>query len=142
MTAQEITDQLQRIAAADDFDAASAPLADAWSSAGAGLETVEPILRFMEEHPTIDFGMPGPLVPFVERFYRKGYEEKLIESIQRRPTAQTVLMLNRLINGAEAPDARQRLIATMERARLNPQVDDLALEKMDRFLERLSHQPS
>src|SRR5574338_93795 len=99
MTAKDIRDQLLRISTADDFAARSAELTDVWSSAGAGLETVEPVLQFMEEYPAIDFGMPGALVHFVERFYRKGYEEKLVESVQRKPTSVTVWMLNRVING-------------------------------------------
>ena len=138
MTAQEITDQLQRIVSTDDFAARSAELTDAWSSAGAGLEIVEPVLRFMEEHPAIDFGMPGALVHFVERFYGKGYEEKLIESVQRKPTSVTVWMLNRIINGTKPPDVRQRLIAMMGQARLNPLADQNALQMVDRFLARLS----
>ena len=28
---------------------------------GAGIETVEPVLRFMETHASMDFGAPGPL---------------------------------------------------------------------------------
>ena len=58
-----------------------------WSSKSVGPEALEPILHFMGEHPKIDFGVPGPLVHFVETFYRIGYEEKLIESVQRKPTS-------------------------------------------------------
>ena len=138
MTAQEIIDQLQHISSPDDFAVRSAELTDAWSSAGAGLETVEPILRFMEEHPPIDFGMPGTLVHFVERFYGKGYEEKLVESVRRKPTSVTVWMLNRVINGTKAFDVKQRLIATMGQARVNPPADQSALQMADRFLARLN----
>jgi hypothetical protein len=138
MTAQEITDQLQRIASADDFPARSAELTQAWSSAAVGLETVEPIMRFMEGHPATDFGAPGPLVHFVERFYRKGYEEKLVESVQRKPTSLTVWMLNRIINGTQASDVKQQLVATLERVRLNPLADQDAIQRANHFLERLS----
>ena len=142
MTRKEITDQLQRIASADDFAVRSAELTDAWSLAGLGDETIEPILRFMEQHPAIDFGMPGPLVHFLEQFYGKGYEEKLIESVQRKPTATTVWMLNRVINGTNAPQVKQRLIATMEGARANPLADQNTLQRVHRFLERLAHEPT
>ena len=120
MKAQEIKTQLQSIASADDFAARSLALTDAWSTAGAGPEVVEPVLQFMEEYPVIDFGTPGPLIHFLERFYGQGYEDKLILSIQRRPTSHTLWMLNRLVNGARSPDLRQRLIALMERATINP----------------------
>jgi hypothetical protein len=62
---------------------------------------IEAILQLMEKYPDADFGMPGPLVHFVELFSEKGYEEKLVESIKRCPTQHTVWMLNRVINGVE-----------------------------------------
>jgi hypothetical protein len=61
---------------------------------------VEPILNIIEQNPTIDFGSPGPFVHFIEKFYGNGYEEMLIQSIERFPTFHTVWMLNRLINGS------------------------------------------
>ena len=41
-------------------------------------DLVEPILEIIESNPNVDFGMPGDLVHFVEKFYKKGYEELLI----------------------------------------------------------------
>src|SRR5271157_2404854 len=117
MTAEEIASQLQRIAATDDFAASSAKLAESWSSAGAGIEVVEPILRFMEEHQAIEFGMPGALVHFIEHFYGKGYEEKLVESVERKPTAHKVWMLNRVINGARKPETKRPFVTAMEHVR-------------------------
>ena len=136
MTAQEISNQLQGIALADDFAERTAELTENWSSAGVGIEAVEPILQFMEQHPAIDFGTPGPLVHFVEQFYGKGYEEKLIESVQRKPVAHTVWMLNRIINGTKLPDLKERLLATMTQAKVNPLADQAALQLVNRFLER------
>jgi hypothetical protein len=138
MTHQEITDQLDRIASANDFPAQSAELTAAWFSAGIGIESVEPVLRFMERYPTINFGAPGPLVHFVERFYASGYEERLTESIYRKPTPLTIWMLNRIINATKLHDIKDRLIALMENARRNPLADQKSLEMIDRFLERLS----
>jgi hypothetical protein len=66
-----------------------------------GIEAVEPFLQLMERHPLVDFGVPGAIVHFVERFYKKGYEELLVKSIKRKPTMHTVWMLNRIINGSE-----------------------------------------
>lgn len=68
---------------------------------GVGIEAVTPLLELMERHPMDDFGMPGAIVHFVERFYKNGYEELLIESVKRRPTMHTVWMLNRVMNGSE-----------------------------------------
>ena len=59
---------------------------------------IEWILHFMEENPKIDYGMPGPLVHFMEKKYKKGYEKLLLESIKRKPTEHTVWMLNEKSN--------------------------------------------
>jgi hypothetical protein len=138
MTTGTISAQLQRIASADDFSALSAELAEAWSTSGAAVDTVDPILQFMEQHPDLDFGMPGALVHFVERFFGKGYEGKLVESIQRKPTSTTVWMLNRVINGTKSPDAKQWLIAVMKGAAQNPATDQQTRQLVSHFLARLS----
>jgi hypothetical protein len=138
MNVQEISHQLQRIALDSEFPARSAELTHKWSSTGVGIEAIEPILRFMEEYPAIDFGAPGPLVHFIERFHGKGYDEKLVESVRRKPTSLTVSMLNRLINGTNASDAIQRLVTIMESVRFNPLADQVAIELANRYLERLS----
>ncbi|WP_218276409.1 hypothetical protein, partial [Pseudomonas sp. FW305-BF6] len=54
------------------------------------IDAVDPILLLIEQNPNIDFGSPGPLVHFVEQFFGKGYEQKLVQSIQRCPTSHTV----------------------------------------------------
>lgn len=138
MNPEEVFDRLEDIAALDDFAARSSELADAWSQSEDGFEAVEPILQFMELHPSLDFGMPGPLVHFVERYYGRGYEQKLFDSISRRPTNHNVWMLNRVINGTKDPSIRQRLIEILKRARDNPVTDENARSLANRFLSRLS----
>jgi hypothetical protein len=64
-------------------------------------DAIEPILRLMECYPDVHYGNPGSLVHFIEKYHKKGYEEKLIESLFRKPTVHTLWMLNRLINGSE-----------------------------------------
>src|SRR5437660_5059859 len=135
MTAEEVIDQLDRIACKQDFPAHSAELVDAWRSAGAGPEVVDPILHFMESHPHINFGSPGTLVHFIEGFY--GYERKLIESVKRRPTRCTAWMLNRVINDTEEQHMREFLIAMLEQAELNPLADDRTRSLISQFLVRL-----
>ena len=68
------------------------------------LDSVQPLLQLMERHPLTYFGSPGEIVHFVEKFYKKGYEEKLISSLKRMPTVHTIWMLNRIINGADNPE--------------------------------------
>src|SRR4051794_39753514 len=101
MQSGDVRDQLSRIASSDDMLSEQYGLTDEWNAAGVRVESVEPILRFMEDHPDLDYGMPGPLVHFAERFHRKGYESKLVESVERKPTSHTLWMLNRLTNGTD-----------------------------------------
>lgn len=138
MEPHDISDQLEHIAVRSDFPTRSAQLTEEWLSAGIGLVAIEPVLRFMESHPGIDFGQPGALVHFVERYFGQGYEGKLIESIERKPTPHTVWMLNRVVNGTEASDQRQRYVGVLERARLNPMADEAARKQISHFLGRLS----
>jgi hypothetical protein len=140
MMPREITDQLQAIASASDFEWQSGVLTAAWISAGADLETVEPILQFMEEHPKIDYGVPGPLVHFMEGIHGRGedgrgYDEMVIESVRRLPTAHTVWLLNRIVNATKVPDERTRLIEVMSQAKLNPKTDEETLANIDLFLD-------
>ena len=138
MTSKDIFEQLEAIASADDFASSATELIETWSTADVDVESVEPILRFMEEHPTLDYGMPGPLVHFIEEFYLKGYEEKLIESVSRKPTMMTVWMLNRVLNGTEEPAIRQPLVRAMRLAASNPKANRATLERIQGFLERLN----
>jgi hypothetical protein len=133
----QIADQLEQIASADDFAFESEALVEQWTSMDIGVEAVEPILQFIEKYPSIDYGAPGALAHFVETFYKRGYEEKLLESICRRPTQHTIWMLNRLINGTKDPVEKQRYVTVMAQAKSNPTADQLTVDSINEFLTRL-----
>ena len=82
----------------------------------------------MERHPLTDFGRPGPIVHFVERFYKKGYEEELLLSLKRMPTLHTVWMLNRLINGTDQAEVYLNLLKEIsENASYDKEIREEAL---------------
>ncbi len=116
------------------FELVTSELTDAWTARGVGIEAVEPVLRFMELHPSVEIGSPGPLVHFVERLRDDGYVELLVESIARRPTEHTVWMLSRAILAATEPSARKELVQVMERARDSPMSDPGVVEDAKMFL--------
>lgn len=66
-------------------------------------ELVEPILEIISANPMVEFGMPGDLVHYVERFYKNGYEELLIASVRKKPTAHNIWMVHRCYNDIENP---------------------------------------
>ena len=61
-------------------------------------DLVAPILDFISKNPKVDFGSPGYLVHFVERFYHQGYEDLLIEVVGKSPTLHNIWMLHRCCN--------------------------------------------
>lgn len=80
-----------------------------------------------------DFGMPGAIVHFVERFYKNGYEELLIESVKKRPTIHTVWMLNRVMNGSENKnDYLEIMKEVTERSDVEEAIKSSASKFMDR----------
>ena len=66
-------------------------------------ELVAPILEIIADNPSVDFGMPGELVHFVEQFYKNGYEELLIASVSEIPTPHNIWMLHRCYNDINNP---------------------------------------
>lgn len=137
MDPQEVSRKLEEIKSSDDFVAQSQSLAEEWDGDPQAFSAIDPILQFMETNPRLDYGTPGPLVHFVERFYGRGYEAKLIDSINRRPTLPTVWMLNRIINGTRQPEERGPLISILEDVIQNPSTDPAAQRLAMHFLDRI-----
>ena len=77
---------------------------------------------FMENNPNIDYGMPGPIVHFMESYYKKGYEDELLKSVKRKPTQHTVWMLNRILNDANLI-GREKYIGVMEESLKRTDID-------------------
>lgn len=138
-TGHSIQAQLDAIEHSASFEEESGRLVDAWTGADVGLAAVEPILKFMETHPAIDYGSPGALVHFIERFWMKGYEERLVASLNRRPTEHTTWLLNRVINGVKDSPVRDGYIAIMRDIASNAAIEDEARALAADFFARLGH---
>ena len=82
----------------------------------------------------MDFGGPGPLVHYLEKFYRNGYEELLIDSFRRRPTPHTAYMLNRLINGSSG-EVKAEYLALLRGAADRTDIDESSLEAIANFIK-------
>lgn len=96
-------------------------------------EYVSYLLQLMEENPDLDFGVPGPAVHFVEKFFQKGYEELLLESVTRRPTLHTLWMLNRIINSPALKD-KEKYLDALKSISENENESDLVREEARSFL--------
>jgi len=56
----------------------------------------------MESQPGVEHGTPGALVHFVETF--SGYEEKLVQSVERQPTPDPVGISTAQLTGTPRPE--------------------------------------
>jgi hypothetical protein len=92
-------------------------------------------VALLELNPGLDWGAPGAVVHAVERFCGQGYEPVLLASVRRAPTAHTVWMLNRLINGAASPGERDGYLAVMREVAARDDVPDEVRQSALEFLE-------
>lgn len=98
------------------------------------LEYIDPILRLMETNPNLDFGTPGPIVHFLESYYKRGYEDALLESVMRSPTCHTVWMINRIMNNPSVKD-KHKYLKVLERLLSRNDLPRGVLEDIKGFLE-------
>ena len=82
-------------------------IVDAMEASPQPFDLVAPILELIANHPEVDFGSPGELVHFVEKFYHQGYEELLMESVLKSPTVHNIWMLHRCYNDNDPNLVRQ-----------------------------------
>ncbi len=100
------------------------------------LENAYPfIFRFFELHPDDDCGLPGTLVHMMEDHY-PNYVDKLVESIARTPSTNTVLMVNRILNSDIDDDLRKRLIQCLQGVPQHSSTSTHVKEEAERYLER------
>jgi len=136
MQAAEVSRRLEDARDSGNFIAKAQALTEELEHDPDGFAAIYPILRFIEANPHLDFGTPGPLVHFVERFYGRGYEAKLMESIGRCPTLSTVWMLNRVLNGTRHPGERARLRSVLSGVAESPTTDPQPRQLARHFLDR------
>ena len=134
MTTQELTTRLRNAISGGDLITEAEELVDDLQMEGCGLAEVKCIVGIMEEHPQIDFGAPGPLVHWLERFYKQGYENLLLDSVCRQPTSHTVWMLNRIINGTKNNEERVKFVKALKEASEHHKADDATRKVALRFL--------
>lgn len=98
MTRDEIIKALNESICPDEELYLEPELEEAIENFSEPFQLVEPILRLIENNPSVYFGCPGSLVHFAEKFSGKGYEELLMQSVRRNPTEHNILMLHRCFN--------------------------------------------
>lgn len=94
-----------------------------------GAQLVADVLQLYERYPGEDFGMPGALAHAIENFSGQGYEDRLIESLQRCPTMHTLWLANRVRNAEDEHQERFTAILTHVAQRKDLSADVVALAK-------------
>ena len=99
------------------------------------INIIEPLFRVFENNPDFDFGNPGNLVRIIERYYTNPlYEQELYKSVERKPTAYNLWLLNRLMNTFEE-EQKRRGIELLERVVNTPNTSEDVQEWAKEFLE-------
>jgi hypothetical protein len=128
MTTNEIIDELNHLSIAGSEDYAHLDRLDELTALLAqhpdGYLACEAMLGVLARHPQVGFGTPGALVHAIES-HRSHYEDFLLTSLDRQPTATTVWMLNRIINAAPGAEKSQ-LVARLHRLQTHPHADEQA----------------
>ena len=126
MTKEEIITRLQNAAKEDEEYYMDDDLIDAIN------EYPEPILEIIGTHPRVDFGMPGDLVHFLEQFYKHGYEELLVSSVRKNPTAHNIWMVHRCFNDVNNPK-REMFVELMKELKDDSSISMDIKKEIDEF---------
>ena len=132
VTKEEIITRLQNAAKEDEEYYMDDDLIDAINEYPEPFELVEPILEIIGTHPRVDFGMPGDLVHFLEQFYKHGYEELLVSSARKNPTAHNIWMVHRCFNDENNPK-REMLAELMKELKDDSSVSMDIKKEIDEF---------
>lgn len=126
----EIIKKMEAQIDTDDFEYIQEECMSEIEKKDLGLSAVEPLLQFIERHPVSDFGMPGEIVHYLESL--EGYEDKLVDSINRRPTLHTVWMINRIKNTGENYEKYTKILNGVLECK---DIEDEIKESVKEFLE-------
>jgi hypothetical protein len=120
-----------------DFICLQYDIVDEMEKDEVGFEITQDIFELMEKHPLVEFGTPGPLTHFIEKFYndnQEQYQTILKKSVGEKPTIHTVWLLNRVINGTKG-QIKTELTQIMESISKDESLNKEIREVAENFLE-------
>lgn len=79
-----------------------------------GEEYLEYLIKLIANNPLVDFGMPGPIVHFIESFPECKYEMYLKTELKDRPNSLLLWMLNRIVNTPACKNRKEYLLLFRE----------------------------
>lgn len=91
----EIISDLDNFCIEGDYLAALSKLTDEVLASGKKEEALDAMISLLEKNPDEEIGSPGPLIHAIEKC--QGFEEKLCQSVKRRPSTLAIWALYRVI---------------------------------------------
>ena len=75
---------------------------------------IEPLFRLLERYPHFNFGNPGRIIHYLEKFDNNTYAPLLYASIRRVPTEYNIWMLNRFLNSLDTSEKSEGIVILEE----------------------------
>lgn len=94
---------------------------------------IEPLFELLERFPFFNFGNPGNIVRYLERFGNEVYVPLLYDSVRREPTEYNVWMVNRYLNTLDSSEKAEGIMILEEA--LQKDIDERVKEWINEFLD-------
>jgi hypothetical protein len=120
---------------ADGFDLQADEIVMGLNS-GLGEAVCQPFFEFFEAHPLSYAGAPGTFVHHIETYY-PAYVPALTQSVTRRPSVNTILLVNRILNSSDcSPHTRDEFLQLLRVISTSHTCQSELVELASRFLHR------
>lgn len=130
----EITEKIKGIAEfaeSDDIEYWEYQVCDLLKTADDKEKYIPYILELMENNPLTEWGCPGGLVHFMESCNTDIYEKLLKESVKRRPTMHTLIMIKRICNAKSGNERNEYISILKNVAESNSVENDISETAME-----------
>jgi hypothetical protein len=120
---------------ADDFDLLADKLVMNLNPA-LGCDVCQAFFEFFEANPLSYAGAPGVFVHHIETFY-PSYVVSLVDSVNRRPSLNGILMMNRVLNSSDCDsEVREQFHRVLRSVATNQSWEPKLIELSSRYLQR------
>jgi len=125
---EEIIEKLDNFSLKSNYLKRLRDLTDAVLATGRPEEALEAMLGILERYPEEELGSPGPLVRAIEKC--RGYQESLLQSLEKQPGTLTLWMLYRLIK----KEPESRYFQALEKIAAHPKASEQTKEDAEVIL--------
>ena len=94
---------------------------------------INDLMELMGENPELDYGMPGPIIHFVESFGIDKYIDLLLKLENDKPNVYFSWMLNRIINVTEG-ELKDKYISLLQDVANRTDIDQYTREYANGFV--------